>query len=38
MTPQEKLKNQLTPEEAFAKVFIEFAARSELTRQEKCDF
>lgn len=34
---KEKLGTQLTPEEAFAKVFIEFAAKSNQTKQEKCD-
>lgn len=37
MTPEERLKNQLTSEEAFAKVFIEFAAKSDKTRQLKCN-
>lgn len=35
---KEKLSTQLTPEEAFAKIFIEYAAKSDKTRQEKCDF
>jgi len=34
---KEKLKTQLTSEEAFAKVFIEFAAKSDKTRQLKCN-
>lgn len=34
---KEKLGTQLTSEEAFAKVFIEYAAKSDKTRQLKCD-
>lgn len=34
---KEKLGTQLTSEEAFAKVFIEFAAKSDKTRQLKCN-